>query len=112
LSQSKTCTAANEPFTIEKLVDELYLCLAKIKSYDKQACDLIYRIPVYTPTPAFEIKISDLSEQVKNELNARWECKDEIDYILKEAAGRIFANVDERYFLLSVKKNLLVELVL
>jgi hypothetical protein len=96
--------------TIEGAIDELYLCLMQLESYEKQACFLMYRIPVYKPTPFFEIKISDLSKQVKKELDDRWRHKAEIDYILKEAVGRIFANLDERYFLLSVKRLLQVRL--
>jgi hypothetical protein len=101
-----------DPLTIEATVDELYLCLMKQRSsfYQKQAYDLMYKIPVYKPAPFFEIKISDLSEQVKRELADRWNYKPEIDYILKEAVGRIFANLDERYFLLSVKRLLKVRL--
>jgi hypothetical protein len=100
-----------ESWTEECLIDELYLCLMKLKSYDKQAYDLIYRIPIHKPTPAFEIKISDLNKQVKNELDDRWDYKKEIDHILKEAVGRIFKNIDERYFFLSVKRLLQVRLV-
>lgn len=101
-------------WTQECLIDELYLCLMKQRSscyYDKQAYDLMYRIPVYKPTPVFEIKISDLNVQVKKELDDRWEYKKELDYILKEAVSRIFKNIDERYFLLSVKRLLKVRLV-
>ena len=54
--------------TIEGAIDELYLCVMKLESYEKQTRYLMYRIPVYKPTPFFEIKISDLSEQVKKEL--------------------------------------------
>jgi hypothetical protein len=79
--------------------------------YDKQAYALIYIIPVYKPTPLFEIKIPDIDKQVKKELDYRWNSKKEIDYILKEAVGRIFKNIDERYFLLSVKRLLHVRLV-
>ena len=79
--------------------------------YQRQAYDLIYKIPVYKPPPIFEIKISDLNEQVKKELDDRWHYKHELNYILKEAVSRIFANVDERYFLLSVKRLLQVRLV-
>lgn len=98
--------------TIEQTIDELYVCLMKQGSscYQKQAHDLMYRIPVHKPAPFFEIKISDLSEQVKKELDDRWNYKREIDYILKEAVSRIFANLDERYFLLSVKRLLQVRL--
>jgi hypothetical protein len=80
-------------------------------SYQKQAYELMYKIPTHKPTPVFEIKISHLSEQVKLELDDRWKWKREINYILKEAVGRIFSTIDERYFLLSVKRLLLVELV-
>jgi hypothetical protein len=66
---------------------------------------------VYKPMPIFQIKISDLSEQVKKELDDRWNYKHEINYILKEAVGRIFKNLDERYFLLSVKRLLRVRLI-
>lgn len=100
-----------EDYTIERTADELYLNLSKDKSYDKQAYDLIYRIPVHQPTPSFQIKISDINPQVKKELDVRWDNRRIIDYILKEAVGRIFKNIDERYFLLSVKRLLQVRLV-
>ena len=96
--------------TIEGTIDELYLCLVKLESYEKQVRYLMHRIPVHRPTPFFEIKISDLSQQVQRELDERWSHKSEIDYILKEAVDRIFANLDERYFLLSVKRLLAVRL--
>jgi hypothetical protein len=100
-------------YTIERTVDELYLSLTKVDGnhYEEQARDLIYRIPVYKPTPSFDIKILDLNRQVKEELDARWDNGKIIDYILKEAVGRIFKNIDERYFLLSVKRLLKVRLV-
>jgi hypothetical protein len=102
-----------DDYTIERTVDELYLCLMRLdnNTYEKQARDLIYRIPVYKPTPVFEIKISDLNKQVKKELDDRWDNRKIIDYILKEAVGRIFKNLDEGYFLLSVKRLLKVRLV-
>jgi hypothetical protein len=102
-----------DQLTIEGIVDELYLCLMKQRSscYEKQASNLIYKIPVYKPPPIFEIKISDLNDQVKKELDDRWNYKSEIDYILKEAVGRIFANLNERYFFLSVKGLLKVRLI-
>jgi hypothetical protein len=100
-------------YSIERTVDELYLCLMSVdcNSYEKQAFDLMYKIPVYKPTPFFEIKIPDVSQQIKKELDDRWDYKEEVDYILKEAVGRIFKNLDERYFLLSVKQLLKVRLI-
>jgi hypothetical protein len=102
-----------DDYTIERTVDELYLCLAKVKDnrYEKQASYLMYRIPVHRPIPVFEIKISDLNKQVKKELDDRWSDRKIIDYILKQAVGRVFQNVEERYFFLSVKRLLRVRLV-
>jgi hypothetical protein len=102
-----------DDYTIERTVDELYLSLMKVDGnhYEKQASDLMYRIPVHKPTPVFEIKISDLNKQVKKELDDRWDNRKIIDYILKEAVGRIFKNIDERYFLLSAKRLLQVRLI-
>ena len=102
-----------DDYTIELTIDELYLCLMRLdnNTYEKQARDLIYRIPVYKPTPVFEIKISDLNTQVKKELDDRWDNRKIIDYILKEAVGKIFECVEERYFFLSVKRLLQVRLV-
>jgi hypothetical protein len=104
---------STDQLTIEATVDELYVCLMKQRPcyYERQASDLIYKIPIYNPAPIFEIKISDLNDQVKKELDDRWNYKSEVDYILKEAVGRVFANLNERYFLLSVKRLLKVRLV-
>ena len=102
-----------EDYTIERTVDELYLNLMRIKDdlYYKQAYALMYIIPVYKPIPIFEIKIADINNQVKKELDDRWDNKRIINYILKEAVGRIFETIEERYFLLSVKRLLRVRLV-
>ena len=103
----------NDVFMIDRTVDELYLCLMKEKDdlYYKQAYALMYIIPVYRPTPVFEIKISDLNKQVQKELDDRWDNRKIIDYILKEAVGKVFECVEERYFFLSVKRLLQVKLV-
>jgi hypothetical protein len=100
-------------YTIERTIDELYLCLMTVKDdfYDKQAYALMHIIPIYKPTPVFEIKISDINDRVVKELDDRWKYKKEIDYILKGAVGKIFKNIDERYFLLSVKQFLKVGLI-
>jgi hypothetical protein len=72
-------------FTIEALVDELFLCLAKtqqtitneenvgkevtVRKYYRQARDLMKWIPIAKPAPVFIIHMSDLTAQVKNEFN-------------------------------------------
>src|SRR5215475_12810671 len=94
-----------EEYSIEGTVDQLYLCLMKAESnrYQLQAWNLMRKIPPYQPRPFFDIKIPDLSEEVVKELNERWNYKDAIDYVLKEAVSRKFQNINEDYFLLSVK---------
>lgn len=83
VTKSVTLRVECEYWTSERLVDELYICLIRISDYQKQAHDLIYRIPVYKPTPYFEIKISDLSEQIKKELDAIWNYKSQLGWKLQ-----------------------------
>jgi hypothetical protein len=100
-------------YSIKGTIDQLYLCLMKAKGnhYQRQAWDLMRKIPLYNPRPSFEIRISDLSQEVQKELTDRWNYKDAIDYILKEAVDRIFRNINEDYYLLSVKRLLKVRMV-
>jgi hypothetical protein len=99
--------------TIDAAIEELYLCLMKEKDdlYYKQAYVLMRLIPIERPPPVYEIKISDLNEQVKKESDDRWEHKDEIDHILREAVGKVFENINQEYFFKSVKRLLKVRLV-
>ena len=100
-------------FSINRIIDELYLNLMKVEGnyYEEQARYLMYRIPIYRPVPFFDIKISHLYNQVKNELDNWWNYKYEIDKILIGAVSKIFVNINEDYFLLSVKRLLQVRLV-
>lgn len=102
-----------EQLTIAATIDELYLCLMRETDdlYFKQAEMLIGLIPIERPHPIFQIRISDLSKQVKKELDDRWNNKMQLDFILKEAVGKVFECVDEKYFFQSVKKLLRVELI-
>jgi hypothetical protein len=92
------------PFHLETFIDSNLE-----KKYQKQAKDLIYRIPVYIPVPPFIVYKKDLGDRLKNEL-ADYSEKDRAD-VLKTAVERIFENINQRYFLQSVKKLLKVELV-
>ena len=100
-------------YSIGRAIDELYLCLMKVEDnrYEKQAMKIFYLIPIYRPPPFFDIRISDLNEQVKKELDDRWKHKHEINHILKTSVGKIFLNINQDYFLLSVKRLLKVRLV-
>lgn len=79
--------------------------------YHKQAYALMYLVPIERPAPVYEIKISDLDENIRNELDSRWHRKKELEHILREAVGKVFRTINERYFLLSVKRLLKVRLI-
>lgn len=113
-----------EEWTTEKLVDEMFLHLIgltedvsnnnkeriEVRKYERQARQLIHRIPIYESTPEFTIKKSDLTDKIRKELlentSIEW-CQN----VLKRAVGRIFENVNFRYYHLSVAHLLKVRLV-
>jgi hypothetical protein len=106
-----------EAWTTQRLIDELYLCLIdfrdgmneNLRKYEDQAGYLIYRIPIYKPTPSFLISKKDLTVRLIQEL----ESLDQISRkkVLKDAADRIFEGINKRYYLLSVRNLLNVELI-
>jgi hypothetical protein len=108
-------TTIIEHWTTNKLEQELYLDLMKVRDdenhrkYEQQAKDLIYKIPVYRPIPSFIVSLADLSDRVKVEL--RGLDPESLNDVMKESICRIFENIDERYFLLNVKKLLKWELL-
>lgn len=104
-----------EAWSTERLIDELFLELDNVKElneksgltkrkYEEQAKWLIHRIPVYRPTPAFIMNLSDLSTKIKEELADL--DNETLDYVLKETIGRIFEDIGQRYFRLSVRRFL------
>jgi hypothetical protein len=102
-----------QAFTVSGITDALYLNLMNVKDnyYQNMAWDLLRKIPKYKPTPIYEIKSSHLYDDVKKELEDRWNYRDAMDRILKEAVSKIFLNTNAEYFLLSVKPLLKVRLV-
>jgi hypothetical protein len=105
-------------WTIERLIDELYLHLWVVeeihgdsihpRKYQAQAQSLLYKIPIYRPVPAFIVNLSDLPEHLIKKLE---DCnKRGRDYIIKSAVGRIFETVNLEYFALSVARSLVVKL--
>jgi hypothetical protein len=115
-------------WTTERLIDELFIDLSStsceikklgndgvyqiihFKKYYRQALNKFYRIPLWTPAPSFIISISDLSEKVKSELDNYYKagCRNMFNYIVTEAVGRLFENIDRIYFHQSIMKNLKV----
>jgi hypothetical protein len=103
-----------QEWTTDRLVDELYLNLMSVRKgftrkYQTQAEDLMYKIPVHRPIPAFRVEKSDLSDRIKSELRSLGDKT--LDRVMKEGIGKIFEVIDEIYFLLSVKRLLKWEIV-
>jgi hypothetical protein len=104
-------------WTTWKLLDELYLSLMSVKEkdeegiirrkYEEQARKKMYWM-VIPPHTAFIINLKDLDGKVKRELAKRH--KELRDFIIKQAAEKIFEQVDSRHFLLSAKQYLKVRL--
>jgi len=97
-------------WTTNYLIEELHCYLElfedenKDRKYERQAKDLIYRIPIYRPVPTYVIDKKNLTERLIRELQSYG--LRERDELLKTAVGRIFENINERYFIQSVKRLL------
>jgi hypothetical protein len=118
-------TLQPEFWTSEKVIDELFLHLARVKEiatdgngdkitvkkYYQRARDIFKRIPVARPPPEYLIDKSDLNERLRKELLEEITSNDARHDVLKEAAGRIFENLNFEYYHLSVARNLKVRLV-
>jgi hypothetical protein len=115
--------ADNEFWTIECLVDKLFLHLAEVKErinnngkelhvrkYYRQARELFKWIPIAKPSPAFVIYVSDLTPQLIAELEELITAPDSLRYVLTQAVGRIFENLDSDRFHMSVARNLRLRL--
>jgi hypothetical protein len=101
------------------LIDELFLQLAStkqtikhndkcvtVRKYYNQALVLRPWIAVAVPTPKFVINSYDLTPKITAEIKPLNESK----YVLKEAVGRIFENIDFRQYHLSISRVLEVDL--
>lgn len=94
--------------TIDYLVNEYGEYLAARPYYD-QARYLIHKIAVYNPRPTFKIYLNHLGDKLKQQLEGY--DKRTLVYILKQAVGQIFEDIDSRYYHNSVANLLDVELV-
>jgi hypothetical protein len=103
----------------EYLIEEVFLRLAGTKilvkhdgkhvtvyKYYHRAFQLRKWIPIAKPTPEFVIDASDLTVRLVSELKALDE--DGSKYVLKQAVGHIFENIDSRQYHLSIARKLKV----
>jgi len=112
-------------WTREKLIDELFLHLMRIqeivtndngdkitvRKYPRLAAELGRYIPIAKPTPEYIIDKSDLNDRLRKELLEEITSEEARQYVLKEAVGRIFENLNFERYHLSIARNLKVRLV-
>ncbi len=111
----------NGDWTIECFVDKLFLSLAKtrecitnykgetihVKKYYRRARDILKIIPIRRPPPIFIINISDLPQRIIDEFETVTDIKTRT-YVITQAVGRIFENLDFEYYHISIARNLRV----
>jgi len=102
----------SSPWTKERIKEELYIDLVSLKidgerKYEKQASDLIYRVPVYHPAPIFIINERDLSKPLIKELSSL--SHKERDKLIKDVVSSLYESIDKDYFLLQIKKPGLIK---
>ena len=121
-SGSADCDSQVEFWTTEYLIDKLFLRLVEVKEtihnkdkeeihvrkYYRQARELFKWIPIAKPSPAFIIYISDLTPRLKTELEELITTPDTLKYVLNQAVGRIFENLNLEKYHLSIARNLRV----
>jgi hypothetical protein len=121
----QTKQKSNEEWTTEYSVDQLFLNLVKVKElissdngktilvhkYYRQARQLMYWIPVVRlPSNEFVICVSDLLPSIIKDIESIITTPTTLRYVLTQAVGRIFENLDFEYYHLSVARNLRVRI--
>lgn len=105
LSKSKTPTdlldTPNDKFN-------KYFCLISNRHYVNQAFHY-FKIGILSPIPEFLISLSDLSPKLIKELTAL--DKRTRDFVLKQAVGRIFEDINAKLYHNSISRVLNVRLV-
>jgi hypothetical protein len=101
-----------------KILEDRYWGKVPIYPYRQRAEQIIYKIPVYDPRPVFIISESTLTQPVKSHLEVfngdvsdNVELRELLNETVLNAVGRIFENINARYYQASVRKYLVVEFV-
>ncbi len=111
-------------WTREKSIDELLLHLARVseivtneegekiavKKYYRLAAELGRWIPIARPPPEYLVDKSDLNDRLRKELLDEITSEEARQYVLKQAVGRIFENLNFERYHLSIARNLKVRL--
>jgi hypothetical protein len=116
-------TEQGEYWTTECLIDQLILNLCSIRQttindngkaltirkYYAQARELMKWIPIARlPLNEFVINISDIRPEIRKEIESISNNHKTLQYVLTQAVGHIFENLDFEYYHLSIARNLRV----
>jgi hypothetical protein len=69
--------------------------------YEEQTRYKIYRIPIFRPSPVFVIHLKHLDDRLKRELSTLDRANR--DFVVREAIGKLFEQIDKRFYLQSAK---------
>ena len=123
--KQQTKQKTDRVWSTEYSVDELFLNLVKVREnitnsngktipvrkYYRLALQLMNWIPIVRlPSNEFVIYISDLSPGVKKDIESIIDTPKTLRYVLIQAVGRIFENLNFEYYHLSVARNLKVRI--
>jgi hypothetical protein len=69
--------------------------------YEEQVRYKMYRISIFRPPPVFVIHLKHLDDRLKRELSTL--DRENRDFVVREAIGKIFEHVDKRFYFQSAK---------
>jgi hypothetical protein len=113
-----------QEWTIECTIDELFLNLISVREiitddhgrslpvrkYYRRARELMKWIPIARlPSSDFVISIYDLTPKLRKEIESIILSPTTLQYVLTQAVGRLFENLDFEYYHFSVARNLRVK---
>jgi hypothetical protein len=99
------CLAGKTEAILDKRKDGTVI---NYRKYYHQALKLFKWIPIAKPSPEFVINLSDLPPRIIQELQQNITSNSTRKYVVTQAVGRIFENIDFRYYHLSIARNLCV----
>jgi hypothetical protein len=70
--------------------------------YEEQARYKMSRIPIFQAPRVFVVYLKHLDERLKRQLSSL--DRESKDFVMREAIGRIFEQIDKRFYLLSAKR--------
>jgi hypothetical protein len=69
--------------------------------YEEQARYKMYRVPIFRPSPVFVVHLKHLDDRLKQELSSLH--RENKDFVMKEAIGRMCEGIDKCFYLQSVR---------